>query len=137
MNPALSTELKSQQIGREKGQHVIIFHCQVEICIAVSCRFSLLLLSFLPPVRALCCAGACLTAASNELNELTSSQYALFHKKSPFLVFFGGNTKNREHSRERTWTTEAPSTNFAYFGVRDRAKIRLLIKYALFPEHAK
>ena len=62
MNPALSTELKSQQIGREKGQHVIIFHCQVEICIAVSCRFSLLLLSFLPPVRALCCAGACLTA---------------------------------------------------------------------------
>ena len=36
-----STELKSQQIGREKGQHVIIFHCQVGICIAVSCRFSL------------------------------------------------------------------------------------------------
>ena len=52
MNSALSTELKSQQIGRAKGQHVIIFHCQVEICIAVSCRFSLLLLSFLPPVRA-------------------------------------------------------------------------------------
>ena len=47
--------------GRQKGQHVIIFHCQVEICIAVSCRFTLVLLSFLPPVRALCCAGACLT----------------------------------------------------------------------------
>ena len=65
MNSALSTELKSQQIGREKGQHAIIFHCQVEICIAVSCRFSLLLLSFLPPVRALCCAGTCLTPPSS------------------------------------------------------------------------
>ena len=51
MNSALSTELKSQQKVREKGQHVMIFHSKVEICIAVSCRFSLLLLSFLPPVR--------------------------------------------------------------------------------------
>ena len=37
----------------------------------------------------------------------------------------GGDAKKREHSRERTWTAEAPSTNFAHFGVRDRAKIRL------------
>ena len=53
--------------GREKGQHVIIFHCQVEICIAVSCRFSLVLLSFLPPVRALCWSGACLTSFETAL----------------------------------------------------------------------
>ena len=51
MYSALSTELKSQQKVREKGQHVMIFHRKVEIRIAVSCRFSLLLLSFLPPVR--------------------------------------------------------------------------------------
>ena len=25
---------------------------------------------------------------------------------------------------ERTWTADAPSTNFAHFGVRERAKIR-------------
>ena len=49
--PLSPTELKSQQKVREKGQHVMIFHSKVEICIAVSCRFSLLLLSFLPPVR--------------------------------------------------------------------------------------
>ena len=49
--PLSPTELKSQQKVREKGQHVMIFHSKVEICIAVSCRFSLLLLSFLSPVR--------------------------------------------------------------------------------------
>ena len=59
-------------------------------------------------------------------NELTSSQYAPFSHKIALFSFFGGPTpKKREHSRERTWTAEAPSTNFAHFGVRERAKIRL------------
>ena len=49
LRPLNGTQLTTN--GREKGQHVIIFHSKVEICIAVSCRFSLLLLSFLPHVR--------------------------------------------------------------------------------------
>ena len=61
------------------------------------------------------------------INELTNSQYAPFsHKIALFFSFFGGPTpKKREHYRERTWTAEAPSTNFANFGVHERAKIRL------------
>ena len=50
-----------------------------------------------------------------------------FHTKPP-CSYFGGPTtppKKREHSRERSWTAEAPSPNFAHFGVRDRAKMRL------------
>ena len=33
-----------------------------------------------------------------------------------FLIFGGPTPKKRERSRERTWTAEAPSTNFAHFG---------------------
>ena len=59
-------------------------------------------------------------------NELASSQFAPFSYKISLFSFFGGPTpKKREHHAERTWTAEAPSPNFANFGVRERAKRRL------------
>ena len=66
-------------------------------------------------------------SVSNELNEPTSSQYAPFSHKIALFSFFGGADakKKREHHPERTWTAEAPSPNFAHFGVRERAKRRL------------
>ena len=61
--------------------------------------------------------------SNNELNESASSQYAPFSHKTALFSFLGGATpKKREQSRERTWTAEAPSTNFAHLGVRERAK---------------
>ena len=71
-------------------------------------------------------AGSLSLAVSNELNELASSQYAPFSHKIALFSFFGGPTpKKREHSRERTWTAEAPSPNFAHFGVRERVLTQL------------
>ena len=70
-------------------------------------------------------AGSLPLYISNELDELTSSQYAPFtHKIALFSFFWMPTPKKQEHSRERTWTADAPSTNFAHFGVRERAKIR-------------
>ena len=71
-------------------------------------------------------AGSLPLYISNELDELTSSQYAPFtHKIALFSFFWMPTPKKQEHGRERTWTADAPSTNFARFGVRERAKIRL------------
>ena len=55
-----SLELESQQIGREKGPHAIMFHCQAGICIAVSCRFSLCAVEL--PAS---CAGAAVRAPAS------------------------------------------------------------------------
>ena len=71
-------------------------------------------------------AGSLWLAVSNELDELTSSQFGPFsHKIALFSFFWMPTPKKREHSSERTWTADVPSTNFAHFGVRERAKIRL------------
>ena len=71
-------------------------------------------------------------------NELASSQYAPFHqKKSLFSFFWMPTPKKREHSRERTWTADAQSTNFAHFGVRECAKIRFLNRVRSMPRAAE
>ena len=77
-----------------------------------------------------------LAAVSNELNELTSSQYAPFsHKTVVFFSFVGGGPtpKKREHHRERTWTAEAPSPNFAHFWVRERAGFAIINRVRSIP----
>ena len=58
----------------------------------------------------------------------------LLHTKSPFSRFFWAPTpKKREHSRERTWTADGPSTNFARFGVRERVKNTIINRVRSIP----
>ena len=78
-------------------------------------------------------------AVSNELNELASSQYAPFsHKIALLFSFFGGGAtpKKWEHSRERTWTADAPSTDFVrILGCANARKYDY--KSSSLPEHRR
>ena len=64
-----SLELESQQIGREKGPHVIMFHCQVGIYIVVSCRFSICAVEL--PAS---CAGAAVRAPASHNDEIRDTR---------------------------------------------------------------
>ena len=117
LRPLNGTQLTTN--GREKGQHVIIFHSKVEICIAVSCRFPLLLLSFLPPVRTP-------ASHSNAANgDLKSSACGLFRRTCLVAFFHCDATAGRPGGRE----------HFLVWGVSVRPSARLLIT-AILPRAA-